>query len=120
MPPARRTGAKQTGAGQPETWVRLPATSNPKRTRELDVLLRHQVTGDPVLVVFECKNERKPVGVEYVDAFFGSSTTSESSRRRASSSRRSAIRMTLSTAPLPVGSSFLCSMGSTWNGWPRQ
>lgn len=61
----------QTGAGNPEVRVQLPTTSNRNRTREIDVLLRHRVAGDPVLVVFECKNEGKPVGVEYIDAFFG-------------------------------------------------
>lgn len=61
----------ETGTGRPEARVRLPATSDPQRMREIDVLLRHQIAGDPVLLVFECKNERDPVGAEYVDAFFG-------------------------------------------------
>jgi Restriction endonuclease len=41
------------------------------RPREIDVLLQASVEGQPVQIAFECKNERKPVGAELIDAFVG-------------------------------------------------
>jgi len=39
--------------------------------REIDVLLQASVAGYPIQIAFECKNERKTVGAELIDAFVG-------------------------------------------------
>lgn len=39
--------------------------------REIDVLLTSNVEGQPVRVAIECKNQRKPVSLEQIDAFVG-------------------------------------------------
>src|SRR5436190_1367238 len=54
-----------------ERNVKLPPTRSQEPTREIDILLSSQVCGYPVRYVFECKNERKRIGVEYIDAFVG-------------------------------------------------
>lgn len=40
-------------------------------SREIDVLLTADVGGQPVRAAIECKNERKPVSLEKIDAFVG-------------------------------------------------
>jgi hypothetical protein len=40
-------------------------------SREIDVLLTSHVEGQPVKVAIECKNQRKPVSLEQIDAFVG-------------------------------------------------
>lgn len=61
-----------------KTQVRLPPALTPAgakvseyRKREIDVLITASVAGYPVQFAIECKNERKPIGVEYIDAFVG-------------------------------------------------
>src|SRR5688572_28897520 len=39
--------------------------------REIDVLVTAGVVGYEVRIAFECKNEAKPIGAEYIDAFRG-------------------------------------------------
>ncbi|HEX8409546.1 MAG TPA: restriction endonuclease [Thermoanaerobaculia bacterium] len=39
------------------------------RPREIDVLIRATVSGYPVQIAIECKNERQPVGAGQIDAF---------------------------------------------------
>ncbi len=50
--------------------VMLPVAGS-QRQREIDVLLTSQVKGYPVQIVIECKNEKKRVGIERIDAFVG-------------------------------------------------
>lgn len=54
-----------------ERNVFLPAQDGSGRTREIDVLLSSQVAGYPVRVAIECKNERKPIGIDEIDEFIG-------------------------------------------------
>lgn len=49
--------------------VRLASTQNPKRRREIDVLVSGQVIGYPVRFAFECKNYDKPVDVAKIGEF---------------------------------------------------
>lgn len=54
-----------------ERNVKLPPIGSQKPTREIDVLLSSEVCGYPVRWAFECKNLKKRIGVEYIDAFVG-------------------------------------------------
>lgn len=54
-----------------ERNVKLPPIGSTEPTREIDVLLSSEVCGYPVRWAFECKNEKKRIGVEYIDAFVG-------------------------------------------------
>ena len=52
--------------------IKIPAGgASSKRKREIDVLLTSYVAGYPVKIAIECKNERKKVGSEKIDAFVG-------------------------------------------------
>ena len=53
-----------------ETNVHLQVPGG-NRKREIDVLLTYSIAGCPVRVPIECKNERKIIGVEKIDAFIG-------------------------------------------------
>ena len=44
---------------------------NATDTREIDVLLEGTLADYPVRISIECKNWRKPVGVEIIDSFYG-------------------------------------------------
>jgi restriction endonuclease len=48
-----------------------PLNGDPKRKREIDVLLTSYVAGYPVRIAIECKNEAEKNDVEYIDAFVG-------------------------------------------------
>lgn len=52
-----------------ERNVRLTSLHNPKRRREIDVLLTAQVAGYPVRFAFECKNYGSKAGVEKIGEF---------------------------------------------------
>jgi tetratricopeptide (TPR) repeat protein len=55
-----------------ERNVRLPPVhGDQSRRREIDVLLTGYVAGYPVRIAFQCKNERKPIEPELIDAFIG-------------------------------------------------
>ena len=54
-----------------ERNVKLAPIGSQELTREIDVLLSSEVCGYPVRWAFECKNEKKRIGVEYIDAFVG-------------------------------------------------
>lgn len=54
-----------------ERNVFLPAKDGSNREREIDVLLSSQVSGYPVRVAIECKNQKKPIEVEDISAFIG-------------------------------------------------
>src|SRR5947209_2491928 len=54
-----------------ERNVKLPPLGSQEPTREIDVLLSSEVCGYPVRWAFECKNWKKRIGVEYIDAFVG-------------------------------------------------
>lgn len=63
---------QQTPSALVETRVRRPVLDDPDANpREIDVLVSYDVVGNPVQFAFECKNEKAPVGIEYVDAFVG-------------------------------------------------
>lgn len=53
------------------TKVQVPVLGGGGETREIDVLIEGTVSGYPVRMAVECKNWRKSVGVEVVDAFVG-------------------------------------------------
>jgi hypothetical protein len=57
-----------------ERNVRMRPAGGQGAKREIDVLLTSQVAGYPVRFAIECKNERKPIGVERIDAFAGKLT----------------------------------------------
>jgi hypothetical protein len=62
----------KVGSADVRTRVRLPVPDHPDAPpREIDVLVSHDVAGNPLQIALECKNERKPLGIEYVDAFLG-------------------------------------------------
>jgi len=48
-----------------------PPNGDPKRRREIDVLLTSYVAGYPVRIAIECKNESEPIDIDYIDAFVG-------------------------------------------------
>lgn len=52
-----------------ERNVRLCSTQNPKRRREIDVLVSGQVIGYPVRFAFECKNYDKAIDVAKIGEF---------------------------------------------------
>jgi hypothetical protein len=49
--------------------VRLPAKHNPKRKRQIDVLLSTVIANIPIQIAFECKNEKSSIGVEKIESF---------------------------------------------------
>ena len=51
--------------------VKLPTRANPKRRREIDVLVTAEVLGRPMHVAFECKNYGERIGVGKIDEFAG-------------------------------------------------
>lgn len=52
--------------------IKLPvADVTSQRRREIDVLLTSHVTGFPIQVAIECKNEKDRVGIEKIDALVG-------------------------------------------------
>lgn len=51
--------------------VRLPSRENPKRKREIDVLLSSHIAGHAVNLPIECRNRSLPVGTPQVDAVIG-------------------------------------------------
>ena len=53
-----------------ETNVYL-STLDGKAEREIDILVSSKVAGYPVNIAIECKNEKKPTGVDQIDAFVG-------------------------------------------------
>ncbi len=46
-----------------------PVNGDPRRKREIDVLLTSYVAGYPVRLAIECKNEAEVTGVEHIGAF---------------------------------------------------
>jgi hypothetical protein len=54
-----------------ERGVYLPTIDRSGRRREIDILLIASVSGYPIQIAIECKNETKPVGVEEIDEFIG-------------------------------------------------
>lgn len=54
-----------------ERNVHLPTRGNPRRRREIDVLVSTLVTGYPVRLAIECKNEKSKIGSPKIDAFIG-------------------------------------------------
>jgi Restriction endonuclease len=54
-----------------ERNVKLPPIGSQAPKREIDVLLSAEICGYPVRWAFECKNEKKRIGVLYIDAFVG-------------------------------------------------
>ncbi len=54
-----------------ERNVKLPPIGSQGPDREIDVLLSSEVCGYPVRWAIECKNEKKRIGVSYIDAFVG-------------------------------------------------
>jgi hypothetical protein len=54
-----------------ERNVYLPTIDQSGRRREIDVLLNGTISGYPIQMAIECKNEKKPVGVEEIDEFIG-------------------------------------------------
>lgn len=54
-----------------ERNVKLPPIGSQEPTREIDVLLSSEVCGYPVRWAMECKNYKKRIGVEFIDAFVG-------------------------------------------------
>jgi Restriction endonuclease len=54
-----------------ERNVKLPPIGSQAPKREIDVLLSADVCGYPVRWAFECKNEKKRMGVSYIDSFVG-------------------------------------------------
>jgi hypothetical protein len=51
--------------------IRLPSLKKGRRKREVDVLLTTEVTGYPVRLAIECKNEGKAIGTGRIDEFIG-------------------------------------------------
>jgi tetratricopeptide (TPR) repeat protein len=46
-----------------------PRHGDPERRREIDVLVTGDVAGYEIRIPFECKNEKDPIGVEYIGSF---------------------------------------------------
>jgi len=57
--------------GTVERNVFLPAKDDREREREIDVLLSSRVSGYPVRVAIECKNQKKPIEVGDISEFIG-------------------------------------------------
>jgi len=51
--------------------VQLSAMRNPKRTREIDILLTGFFAGYPTKIAIECKNYESVLDVTFIDAFIG-------------------------------------------------
>lgn len=49
--------------------VKMPTRSNPKRTREIDVLVTGRLIDYPIRLAFECKNYAKKIGVAEIGKF---------------------------------------------------
>lgn len=61
---------------QPNVTVKLnqrlpPMNGKGRQKREIDVLLTGDIAGYPIRMAIECKNEKKPIGSEKIDAFAG-------------------------------------------------
>jgi hypothetical protein len=54
-----------------EQNVRLPSLLNPKRKREIDVLLSGTISGYPIRIAIECKNYKSIIDAPKIDAFVG-------------------------------------------------
>jgi Restriction endonuclease len=54
-----------------EQNVRVRALTPGKRSREIDVLINGTLSGYPMRVAIECKNEKEIVGAPKIDAFVG-------------------------------------------------
>ncbi len=54
---------------QVQMRVRLPTIFNPKKKREIDVLVTGSVAGHKVRLAIECKSERQPIGTDRIGAF---------------------------------------------------
>jgi len=54
-----------------EQNVRLSSLLNPKRKREIDILLSGTLSGYPVRIVIECKNYKSMIDAPKIDAFVG-------------------------------------------------
>ncbi|AIE85819.1 hypothetical protein OP10G_2451 [Fimbriimonas ginsengisoli Gsoil 348] len=58
-----------------ETRVMLPPAGGTGGRREIDILIRIRLPGgNEALYAVECKNEKKPIEAEYIDAFYGKLT----------------------------------------------
>ncbi len=53
-----------------ETNVLIPTLRDGKRRREIDVLISGSLSGYPMRLAVECKNENKPIGVAYIGGFY--------------------------------------------------
>lgn len=51
--------------------VRLPVRGSSTRKREIDVLITGGLSGYPVRIAIECKNERESIGAPRIDQFVG-------------------------------------------------
>jgi hypothetical protein len=54
-----------------EQNVRLPSLLNPKRKREIDILLSGTISGYPIRIAIECKNYKSIIDAPKIDAFVG-------------------------------------------------
>lgn len=51
--------------------IKLPAVRNPKRKREIDVLVRGRFAGYLIQIAIECKNYKSLIDVPKIDAYIG-------------------------------------------------
>jgi hypothetical protein len=51
--------------------VRLPTIRDPKRKREIDVLINGSLAGHPIQIAVECKNYKSIIDVSKIDAYIG-------------------------------------------------
>src|SRR5947207_839657 len=51
-----------------ERRVKVPVPGDRRAVAEIDVLLTGAIAGYTVRIAIECKNEAKPIGVEYINA----------------------------------------------------
>ncbi len=54
-----------------ERNIRIPTQRNPKRKREIDVLISGSFAGYPARIAIECKNHKSIIDVPYIDAYIG-------------------------------------------------
>ncbi len=54
-----------------EQNVRVPALRNPKRKREIDVLVSGSFAGYPLRLAIECKNYQSIIDIPKIDAYIG-------------------------------------------------
>ena len=80
-----------------EPNARLKSKRNPKRRREIDVLLTARVAGYEVRIAFECKNYKKVPDVVKIGEFADNLTTLVSRQRTASLYRRRVLLLEHST-----------------------